>query len=95
MRAAVGGVNSTLIKVPRELRGLVSHLGVFNDMNEGLKSQFGLGTTPTVEEVDVPDQTLQSRKVQINVAYDKVASGTTKVMIDGGTAPCAPTLTLP
>ena len=65
------------------------------DINEGLKSQFGLGAPPMPPPKEEPEQTLQSREVQINITCDKLASATAKAVIDGGTAPSAPALTLP
>ena len=53
------------------------------DIDNGLKAQFGLGTTPTTADEEAPEQTLQSRDVQINIACNKVASGTSNTVLKG------------
>ena len=65
------------------------------DIDEGLRSQFGLGVAPVASSEEEPEQTLQSAEVQINIACDELASETAKAVIDGGKAPPSPTLTLP
>ena len=60
------------------------------DIDEGLKSQFGLGATPTAPTEEEPEQNLQSTEVQINITCDELATETAKAVIDGGEA-----LTLP
>ena len=54
-----------------------------------------MGAPPTAPTEEDPEQTLQSKEVQINIACDKLASATAKAVIDGGKAPPSPTLTLP
>ena len=65
------------------------------DIDEGLKSQFGLGATPTEQPEEEPEQTLQSAEVQINITCDELATETAKAAVDGGKAPRVAMTTLP
>ena len=49
-------------------------LGIY----EGLTSQFGLGAPRRAPSEEDPEQTLQSKEVQFNIACNKLALATAK-----------------